>query len=228
MKITTKLVLNMNTGEVMEHEFYDYSGPVALAKDHGQDAAAAQQKRDNALQDAEVARQHAVQDQIKGAVSPYITDGGQGFSPEMMAYLQSQFLNQNSSTYNQAGGNVRSALASRGVGTGALPVGGDYVRGIAELEGSKAGSQSTGLLGLGVQNAQQALTNKFNAFNALNGVASQGGGNIGVFGQGASSALNNYVQAKSIPGFGEKFGGALATSLGSGIGTFLSPVKPPA
>jgi hypothetical protein len=31
MKITTKITISIATGEVMEHEFYEYSGPVALA-----------------------------------------------------------------------------------------------------------------------------------------------------------------------------------------------------
>src|SRR5579872_2605206 len=31
MTVTTKFVVSMVTGEVLEHEYYEYSGPVALA-----------------------------------------------------------------------------------------------------------------------------------------------------------------------------------------------------
>jgi len=39
MQITTKLVLDMNTGAVLEHEFYEYEGPLALCDRAAQAAA---------------------------------------------------------------------------------------------------------------------------------------------------------------------------------------------
>ena len=98
------------------------------------------------------------------AFSPYLS-GQQGFNPQMMASMRSQFLNQNTGAFNQAGNQVRAALGARGEGTGSAPVGGTYGSGIASLMGAQAGSQAQGLLGLNVQNSQQALQNQFNAGN---------------------------------------------------------------
>src|SRR5262249_15828429 len=147
--------------------------------------------------------------------------GNQGFSPAAMAGMRSQFLNNNNAAYNQAGQQVRQALAARGSGTGQLPVGGDYTRGIAGLMGSRASSQSQGLLGLNLQNAIQAMNNQFNAGNILSGNAATLTGTQGVAGSGASNALNAYITAKNT-GFGSSFTGALGGALGKGLGGFLT------
>lgn len=150
------------------------------------------------------------------AFSPYLA-GKTGFSPQAMAAMQSQFLNSNNSTYNQAGQMVRSALGARGEGTSANPVGGNYAAGLSNLLGAKAGSQSQGLLGLQVQNQQQALQNQFNAGNILSGNAATLTGTQGVAGSSASSALNSYINA-SNSGFLGSFQNALGGSLGKGLG----------
>lgn len=145
--------------------------------------------------------------------------GKTGFDPQMLASMRSQFLNSNNSTFNQAGQQVREALGARGAGTGANPVGGDYVRGISNLLGAKAGSQSQGLLGIDVQNASQALQNQFNAGNILSGNAATLTGTQGVAGAGASSALNSYINA-SNSGFLGSFQNSLGGALGKSLGTF--------
>ena len=144
--------------------------------------------------------------------------GNQGFNPQMLAAMRSQFLNSNNSTFNQAGQQVREALGARGEGTGSSPVGGNYAAGIANLLGAKAGSQSQGLLGIDVQNAQQALANQFNAGNILSGNAATLTGTQGVAGAGASSALNSYITAAN-QGFGNAFTTGLGSTLGKGLGT---------
>src|SRR5207253_2352734 len=103
----------------------------------------------------------------------------------------------------------------------AIPTGGNYANGIASLLGAKAGSQSQGLLGIDVSNAQQALQNKFNAGNLLSGNAAILTGTQGVAGSGASSALNSYVTA-SANSFGGSFMKSLGGSLGSGLGSGVS------
>jgi hypothetical protein len=157
---------------------------------------------------------------LQQSFSPYLS-GTKGFSPQAMAAMQSQFLNSNNNTFNQAGQMVRSALGARGEGTGVNPVGGNYAAGIANLLGAKAGSQSQGLLGLQVQNQQQALQNQFNAGNILSGNAATLTGTQGVSGSSASSALNSYINA-SNSGFLGSFQNALGGSLGKGLGTGIA------
>lgn len=152
---------------------------------------------------------------LNKSFSPYLS-GTQGFSPQMLASMRSQFLNSNSSTFNQAGSQVKSALLARGEGGGNAPTGGTYAGGISNLLAAQAGSQSQGLLGINVQNAQQALQNQFNAGSLLSGNAATLTGAQGVAGNAASSALNSYVQASA-----NSFGGSFAKSLGSGLGSAI-------
>lgn len=153
---------------------------------------------------------------LNKSFSPYLS-GNKGFTPQAMAAMQSQFLNSNNQTYNQAGQMVRSALGARGEGTGANPVGGNYAQGLSNLLGAKAGSQSQGLLGLQVTNQQQALQNQFNAGNLLSGNAATLTGTQGVGGAGASSALSSYITA-SNSGFLGSFQNSLGSTLGKGLG----------
>lgn len=39
MRITTKIVVSMLTGEILEHEYFDYDGPLALCDRAAQAAA---------------------------------------------------------------------------------------------------------------------------------------------------------------------------------------------
>ena len=192
-----------------------------MCGDHGKSKADQQLQQQNQLQQQQLAAQTALRNQemgnpnVRGSIASMLA-GGVGFDPATMAAMQSQFLNQNTANFNQAGSAVRSALASRGAGGGDLPVGGDFVRGIASLEGAKANSQANGILGLNIQNAQQALNNQFNAANVASGQTAQLGNNIGVFGQGANNSLDQYVKAASTPGFMSAFGSALGQGLGIG------------
>jgi len=175
-----------------------------------------QLKLNNQLQQQALDQQKAIRDQIMGSIGKYLS-GNIGFDPQQLAIMQSQFLNQNTNNFNQAGSAVRSALASRGAGGGDIPVGGDFVRGIASLEGAKANSQAQGILGTNIQNAQQGIQNQFNAANIASGQTAQLGNDVGVFGQGANNALDEYVKAANS-GFGAQFMQNLGGTLGQGIG----------
>lgn len=218
MRITTKIVWNMEDMSVIEHKYYEYHGQVVEFKGDG--VAKDQLDLQNKLTQQQLTRQNALQDQATNAVSGDLS-GNNGFSPELMAALQSQFQNQNTGAFQSAGANVRAALASKGAGLGDLPTGGDFTRGIAELEDAKASSQSQGLLGLGIQNLQQALSNKYNAANVLTGNAAQVGGTVGNFNSGANNALNTYVSAAN-QGFSNAFTSAFGGSLGKGLGSFTA------
>lgn len=218
MKVTSRISWDIETMTVLEHHWSDWSGTWELAK--GKDVAKQQLDTQTAMQTAANQRQAKLLDMMTGKFSPFL-GGKTGYDPQMLAAMRSQFLNQNTGLYNQAGQQVRAALGARGEGSGQLPVSGDYTRGIASLLGARAGSQSQGLLGLDVQNAQQALNNQFNAGNLLSGNAATLTGTQGVAGSGASSALGNYIQAANS-GIAQSFMGGLGQGLGGGLGAFAT------
>jgi len=184
-----------------------------------------QLKRENDLVDQQLAQQKEIRDQIMKATSQYTTGAGQGYDPAQFSAMISQFLNQNSANYNQAGQSVMSSLAARGAGTGQIPVGGDYTRGLEDLQAARATSQSQGILGANIDNLQQALTNKFNALGLQSGQGAQLGSNIATFNSGASNALNDYVQASSngfMSQFAKGLGGGIGAGIGAGVGNGFS------
>lgn len=204
------------SGVLIERKTFPYSGPIDEAKGDGK--AAAQLNLENQLTKQQLDRQNSMQDAATQAVKDFLS-GNKGFAPDQLAAMRSQFLNSNSQTFNDAGSQVRAYLASKGANGGTLPVGGDTVRGIASLEGARASSQSSGLLGLDVTNAQQALSNLFNASNVFSGNAASS--NVGTFNGGASGALNSYIAAANT-GFGNAFTSGLGGALGKGIGAGLT------
>lgn len=175
-----------------------------------------QLKLQNQLQQQALDQQKAVRDQIMGSIGKYLSGPGEGFDPQQLAIMQSQFLNQNSSNFNQAGGQVLSSLRARGVAGGDMAAGGDFTRGMEALQGARASSQSQGILGTNLANLQQALTNKMNAASIAGGQSAQLGNNINVFGTGANNALDQYVKASNT-GFGANFMNSLGAGLGAGI-----------
>ena len=209
MRITTRLVLDIN-GTVLEHESYEWDGDVALCK--GGDVANQQRQQELNMQQQAFNLQQQQLNFLNTQLSPYLT-GNVGFTPEQLASMQSQFLNNNALQFNQAGQSVRQSLAARGGGQGDMPVSGDYVRGLSGLMGAAASSQAQGLLGLNTANAQQALANKFNAASVLSGNAATLSSPIASTGQAASSALQSYIQAQN-----SGFLGSLARGLGSALG----------
>jgi hypothetical protein len=171
----------------------------------------------NKLTQQQLDQQKQIRDQIMQSTSQYTTGSGQGYDPAQLSSMISQFMNQNSANFNQAGKEVYSALNSRGAGGGQIPVGGDFTRGLEALKGAQASSQSQGVLGANISNLNQALTNKFNALSLQSGQGAQLGNNVGVFNQGASNSLNDYVKA-SQGGFGNAFVGAFGKELGGALG----------
>lgn len=216
MRVTRKIVFDW-TGQVLEHDYYTYEGTVDLCK--GSDSAKSVRDKEFAMQQKAFDKQMAAFDKLSSAFSKDLT-GKQGFDPQTLAAMKASFLNSNDSTFNQAGGMVREALGARG-NTGGNPVGGDFTRGISGLLGAKAGSQSQGILGVNIQDAKQAIMNKFNAGSILSGNAAMLTGTQGVSGSAMSNALNQFMSAENS-GFGASFMSSFGGSLGSGLGKGLS------
>src|SRR6266850_5895673 len=185
--INTRVVIDIETDAVELRESFEYRGQVIENK--GQGTADRQRRAELSMQTQAFNAQQSQIADLKKAFSPYTTGAGQGFDPSMLAAMNTGALNTNAQQFQSAGQNVRSALLARGSGGGNLPVGGDYVRGISSLMGARGADLSSQLNAIRLQNASQAITNRFNAGNLLSGNAATLTGTQGVAGAGASSAL---------------------------------------
>src|SRR5437016_5929798 len=85
-------------------------------------------KAQNALQQQAFTLMQNRQSQVNDAVSKYLTGSGQGFDPEKLAMLRTQFLNSTAQQYQTAGRNVRTALMRSGSLDSSVPAGGDAIR----------------------------------------------------------------------------------------------------
>lgn len=204
--------------EFIGAEGFQYEGEWEQAK--GEGTSKDQMALQNKLTQQELDRQHAIQDSIKATLSKYLSGNGEGFSPEQLALLKSQFLNSNDAAFNNAGENARAAMVARGMGNGMLPVGGDFARQMG-LEGMRASAQSQGLMGIDLSSLAQAINNKFNAASVMSGQGAQIGANVGLFNQGANNALNEYMKAANS-GFGAMFMRALGAGLGGGVASAVT------
>jgi len=227
MRITINPTFDIETWTLESHDGqFEYDGPIVECK--GQDVAKQQMDQQNKITADQLAQQKAIRDQIMQSTSQYTTGAGQGYDPAQFSAMISQFLNQNSANFNQAGSQVMSSLNARGAGGGNMPVGGDFTRGLEALQGARASSQSQGILGANISNLQQALNNKFNALGLQSGQGAQLGQNVGIFNQGASNALGDYIKGVNsnpfMSAFGQTLGGAFGAGLGGGISSAIGKI----
>jgi len=172
----------------------------------------------NQLQSQAQNSENQLLQQNNAALSPYLT-GNKGFTPEQLAALNSQALGQNASKYNQATQQTNQQLAARGEGLGNMPSSGVAATGYGNLQAAKAGDLADSLRTVTLNNAQQALANKFNAASVLSGNAQTYAGNVGTYGSGASNALGDLTQAQSNT-WQSQFGKAAGSAVGGAAGAF--------
>lgn len=193
--------------------------------DDSKKAADKQLATNTANSSAALASQEKFNTPVYKALIKYLSGNGEGMTPEEMSLLNSQFLNQNTQQFNSAGSNVRSALLSRGVGGGDQPIGGNYVRGISNLEGLKGATTAAGLRDIQLENIKQRLANKFNAAGIFQGTGA-GYGNQAVSFSGLANQNVSQIHDAFRPGFAETLGSSFAkgfgTSVGAGIGGGLT------
>jgi hypothetical protein len=214
---TSKIVWDW-TGEVVERVALDYVGPVDACK--GSSVANDQRKQELDMQKQAFNMQQKQLSMLNDQFGKYLT-GNVGFDPQQLGIMRSQFLNQNSNSFNDAGTGLRQALASRGIGTGDSPVGGEFTRGLTGLYSAGASNRAGGLANIDLTNLQQMLTNKFNAGSILSGNAATLNGAQATAGQGASNALSEYMKAENS-GFGASFMRSFGSGLGGGLAAGLT------
>jgi hypothetical protein len=198
VRVTTRIVWDCDFN-VLEHEWYEYSGQVAENKGENKSGMAASQKQmdeQNRIAREQLQQQKKFSDPTFAAMVHFLTDE-HGFSPEQASEMTSQFLDQQAQRFGEASRNASTNLRRRGSGEGDNPVGGDYTRGIAALQGMQAASTSAGLRDIKLEDLKQGLANKFNTASMFLGIAPSFGNQAVGFGQNATTALGDYVKAST-------------------------------
>lgn len=208
MFITTRKTVSMLTGEVLEHEGYEYSGPVehACGASSGENQIAQEQQQNFNTMSSEAQQTFGQSSQVfqdlNSAFAPVLAAGpGQsGFTPAELANLKSQAItNTGVATRNaqQAAGERASAA---GGGTTVLPSGAALGMNANIAE---AGAQQTAseLSNINLENAQLGQQNWMNAAGVLSGATNTYNASTGVAnattgsGSSAMSGANTVEQA---------------------------------
>ena len=158
------------------------------------------------------------------AILPFLQDGGEGFSPEALAAMNSQAIEGTAGQFGNARSALATELARRGLRGGGAPISGEGLRRTAELGGGEARATSEALRDVLLKNDQQRISNLFNSANLASG-----------FQANPSAAIN---AASGIPEPRPGLGSTLASSLlgsaasaaGRALGTALSRIpifRPP-
>ncbi len=194
MKIYTKIVRDIETWELLESEFFEYSGPVDLCKGGASKAeqAAADQQRamQNQLTQQQLNMQMGQLASVNKTLDPMIANGG--LAPGVESAMNSQVMNNIPAQFRGVQGNINNNLVARGITGGQMGAGGgDVARQFGQLGAMQAAMQQQGLTDVQLQK-QNALMGDL---GLKMGVGQQFGQNVGGFNQGASSALGQGVTA---------------------------------
>lgn len=221
-RVTTKFTVSMVTGEVLEHEYFWYDGPVALCK--GDDTAKQQEQQqlqfNTQLMDIfgkQFANQTQTLNYLKGKLQPMI-DKPTGYSPEDLAAMRTGATDNLSSEYQNARKTLQNTQAIR---SGDLPSGvnSQLTAGLLSSEASdKAGAQSE----ITQKDADLKESNYWGAINALNGNAveqnplgyagayNSGSGNVASLSKAVTDSQNSGLLG-SLVGAGAGVGSSLIT-----------------
>jgi hypothetical protein len=172
MRVTTKLTISMLTGDVLEHEFYEYVGPVEQAKKGSEAAKTAATGANNVASTATglSASDQSIQSGARNSAQPFVnnlmaTKPG-GLSPYSQSQYQSSVQNNAKTAQNQrAAGDKASALRGFGgtPGTNASVLNTtNQQQGANDNAAYQGALQSTlgqGLAGVNYEQQQQGLYN---------------------------------------------------------------------
>lgn len=204
MKIYTRIVLDMITGELLATNSRLYFGPVAVCKGASQqqnDLAASQAALNQTLisnYSTQFANQQAIFAAIKSVYDPIFAAGPNqyGFSQAEDTALRTQATEGTAANYRQAEKATASQLASAGGGNNVLPSG--VAADIdARVKGAAAGQESSQNLGITTAGYAAGKENFQNASNAEFGVAS-GENPLGYAGAAINSGKAAFDEATTI------------------------------
>lgn len=165
----------MATGEVLEHEWFEYDGPIAACKGDNTAKAAEVQQMQFSQQLMQVfqtqfGRQSAILNYLTGVMKPQVAAGGEGYSPAALNAMRASATDNISNEFNHE----QQALNEREFAQGGrdLPSGvnAQINAGLgAEEAAQKAGAENQ----ITLANEDLKQKNYWNAVNVLNGNAAQ-------------------------------------------------------
>ena len=232
MRITTRLVVDMATGQVLEHESYEYEGPVAICSGPSQEQKETYAKQSEFYDtltseyNTLFGENQNILNSLTTVYKPMFEAGPnqEGMSPAEKTTLTSQAIEGTAKTYQQAQQALGSQIASQNGGGEVLPSGAnDQLK--ESLAASAAGNESSKLLdienenfALGHQNWETAAQGLGEESQLINpeGQAGQATG----AGNAAATTANEITQAdNSWEGMvGGILGGAAGAATSFGLG----------
>jgi hypothetical protein len=197
MKVTTKFVVNIETGEIIAHDWYEYRGPVALGC--GGDKLANQKKAAADAQQRLADEQAAAARERNAIQTPFIKSRVEGGLPFMK-----DALDFTGGTNARAFAPARAALIRRMGRSGSLLPSGFREQALTDFEASRARGFDDNIMNL-------LFANEATKGNAA-GLANP----LGFYG-GAGSGYNSVVSAPPVQGNSSFWGGMLQKGIGAGL-----------
>lgn len=233
MRVTTKIVFDI-AGNVQEHEWHEYDGPVAECKgatDSEKSTAQSQTDFMNQLMGnyaTQFGNQSAILKSISDSVTPTLLAGPDqfGYSKQQEGALRTQASEGTAGAYKMAKQATGESLAAVGGGNVFLPSG--VKAGLtAQNANAAAALESNQQLGITNQGYELGRQNYGNAIGALSNVASQYNP-LGYAGQGtnagqaAFSSQSDIQKADAAASPWSTIGGIAGGALGSFLGGYGS------
>jgi len=224
MKVTTRITRNIETGEITEHDFYLYAGPVDLACSSTDKAV---QASDLALQSADTSalqtqtadanlafgENQTIQNGLAAKLN-YEVANPMGYTPAELASMTTN-VNENTATAAKQAIGAAAAFAAT---HGSADIGGGGAGQLAgEIASSAALSKSSQLNDIAMQSQQMKQSNMWKGIAGLSGVGSEFGSETGTA-VGGETNLSN-----AATGAGEGAVGA-STAANSELGGLISGI----
>jgi hypothetical protein len=201
MRVTTVITWDVETGEVIEHEFYEWCGSVDKLCSSGDSTASALEKSQAAMTttlnndyNTTFAEQQSVLASQTAKLN-YIAANPMGYTPQELA-TQTTAINENTAT---AAKQAMGAAAAFAGSHGGADVGNGAVGEIAGQIGSQEAQSKAGeLASLSQQNQQMKQNNMWSAIQGLNQVGAEYGGSSGTAIGASSNVAESSVDAGKL------------------------------
>ncbi len=238
MKITTLITIDMATGQVLEHQSFEYDGPVALCggSSHQNDSKVA--AASSAGAEAQAQESAAYEKQLQGQQSQQYNNlfGADGKSGTLSKMADPSSLNVTAPTgayalqYSQDRGKLATSMANqrgslansmsnRGFGNGSPS--GTYADSARQLALGQASAEGNMYSDYTNRSYADALSNFWNANNIAAGQSATSMAGANTAGSNVSSTYDNLYgtagQVYQTPGIGSSIMGAIGTIGGAAV-----------
>lgn len=229
MRITTKITWSW-TGEILEHQFHEYSGPLEMCGGGGdstdtgaEDAQASFDTQLMTMYKSQYATQQSQLSYLQGKMQPIINAGGTGYTDQQLASMRTGATDANSAQLQNAQAAMNNSITQNSGGSKLSGVAGSTVEANAALLNAGAQAQAGSQEAITSQNANLQQSNYWNAINALNGVAAQenplGYASAATSGSNAVAGLSQ-ANTASVEAGNQWMG--MVGSIAGGVGSALS------